>query len=141
MIPYPSQTLADIAQRIATHLLPELDSEFAQADAGLIMGLLLTFSQDYERAIDARMEDIKDMQTLFAALPADTPALEKMRAYVGQAPASLKLADVNQLHGEGLRHLIAVHAWAEAHDEDLDQAIWQLLRRHSERHKFELLMP
>ena len=45
MIPAPGKTLADLALRIMTDLAPELGSNFAQADAGLIAGLLLTMAQ------------------------------------------------------------------------------------------------
>ena len=141
MIPEPSQTLADLAQRIATHILPELSSEFAQADAGMILSMLLTLSQDYERAIDARMQDISEMRDLFATLPEQYPDTRRCQDYIDQAPSSLHLPDVNALHGEGLRLLIDVHAWAERHDDSTNAAVWALLRRHSERHKFDLAMP
>ena len=51
---------------------------------------------------------------------------------------SLKLSDVEALHGEGLRLLIALHAWAEESDEALNARIWDFLVRHTERHRLDL---
>lgn len=143
MIPAPGQTLRDLATRIATDLLPSLSTPFSQADAGLITGLLMTMAEDYERAVDNRMRDIAEMRALFeetaANKPADIPGSDARAAFLHQAPASFHLADVTALHAEGFTLLIELHAWAEdAHETELEEAIWALLRTHSERNKFEL---
>ncbi len=138
MIPAPGKTLADLALRIATDLMPALNTEFTQADAGLITGLLLTMAQDYERAVDNRMQDMQEINALFAKLSADVPGHEARQTYLAKAPASYHLDHVTALHGEAFEHLIDVHAWAEEHDATLNAAIWELLRAYSERNKFDL---
>ncbi len=138
MIPAPGKTLADLALRIMTDLAPELGSNFAQADAGLITGLLLTMAQDYERAVDNRLQDLAEMRALFADLDANVPGADARRAFLEKTPASFTVSDVTKLHAEGFERLIELHAWAEAESSELDAAIWQFLRAHSERNKFDL---
>ena len=130
MIPRPQQAIADLAIRLAMRVAPNTTDTFSAADAGLIAQLMLTVSQEFERSIDSRMSDIADMKTLLA----DRPQGE---GYQDMQPASLSLTDVNAVHDEGMRRVIALHAWAEQHDEALNTEIWQYLRRHSERHKFD----
>ncbi len=146
MIPYPSRTLTDIALRIATHLMPDLQTEYGQADAGLLTGLLLTFAQEYEREVYHRLIVIVEIQALFETRTdklsdGDAPDIEAIRAFTRAAPASLKLDDVTACHAEGFNLLIELHAWAEQHDAELELEIWRLLRRHSERNKFDMPGP
>ena len=138
MIPAPGKTLADLALRIMTDLAPELGSNFSQADAGLITGLLLTMAQDYERAVDNRMRDMADMRALFAGLDTEVPGADGRQAFLAKTPASFRLNDITALHAEGFERLIELHAWAETADPELDAAIWAFLRAHSERNKFDL---
>ena len=138
MIPAPGKTLSDLALRIATDLMPALNTNFTQADAGLITGLLLTMAQDYERAVDNRMQDMLEINALFAELRPDVPGHEARQTYLAKAPASYHLHDVTALHAEAFEHLIEVHAWAEDNDLAVSDTIWQLLRAHSERNKFDL---
>ncbi len=140
MIPAPGQTLADIATRLATHLLPELGSEYGQADAGLLATLLLTISQDYERAVDNRMTDVEEMRDLFESATG-APNLNALLEYTQSQPQSLHLRDVNAHHAQGFEYLIELHTWAEHHSADLDTEIWAFLRRHNERNKFDIPGP
>ena len=138
MIPDPGKTLTDIALRIANTIAPDARSNFVQADAGLISGLLLTLGQDYERAVDNRMQDIADMRAIFERYVDIAPLGAALRDFVLRAPKSYRLRDIHEVHAEGFRLLIELHAWSEEHDADLDVEIWDLLRAHSERNKFDL---
>jgi hypothetical protein len=141
MIPYPGRTLTDIALRIVNTIAPDAQSNFVQADAALISGLLLTLGQDYERAVDNRLQDIAAMRSIFARFTDIEPLGEELGAFVGRVPESFKLRDVNDVHAAGFDLLIRLHAWSEQHDADLDVAIWELLRAHSERNKFDMPGP
>ena len=144
MIPTPRKTLSDIATRIVTHLVPDLQSEYGQADGGLITALLLTLAQDYERAVFNRMTDIEEMQALFGAhldKRADADQADSLRAYMSAKPETLMLDDVTKLHARGFELLIELHAWSEQHDAELDGEIWRFLRRHSERNRFDIPGP
>ncbi len=144
MIPYPAKTLTDLAVRIATDIAPATNNNFAAADSGLITGLLLSMAQDYERAVYNPMADIEEIKALcedILALPAaDSAALQALpecREFLDAESASLMLSDVTALHARGLELLISIHSWAEEHHADINLAVWQLLRRHSERNKFD----
>ncbi len=134
MIPRPSLALTDLAVRLATKVAPNTTETFYAADAGLIAQLMLTLAQEYERGVETRMNDIDEMRTLLRSAPPS----DDIDAFLALAPISLALADVNAVHDTGTRLLIDVHAWAEVHDEPLSLQIWRYLRRHCERHKFEL---
>ena len=138
MIPKPQATLTSIATRIATHILPVAGSDFAQADAGLITQLLFTAAEDFERAVEVRMQDIKDVKAVLRANADDLPD-QTWLDLLDKEPASLNVSDVTTLHDEALTILIALHAWAESlEDQTLNLELWRLLRAHSERHKYSL---
>ena len=134
MIHNPSQVIQDIAMRMATRVIPELASEYAQADTGLLIGLLGTLSQSYERAAYNLDLDIRDIKALFERAPKD----DARASYLESQAASLHLKDLTAFHDQGQHLLIELHAWAEENDPALDQAIWKYLRESSERHKFDL---
>ena len=138
MIPKPSQTLTDLATRIATHILPDCGSEFGQADSGLLAGLLLTAAQEFERAVDCRMQDISDLKILLGNFSSVLPAAIAWRPLLEREPESLHLTDVSQLHSQFLEVFIQLHAWAEEQaNQEFEAAAWAFLRRHTERHKYE----
>ncbi|MEM9621613.1 MAG: hypothetical protein AAF993_08195 [Pseudomonadota bacterium] len=138
MIDEPAQTLSDLAQRLATRLLPDLQTTYSQADAALISGLMLGLAQDYERAVDNRMRDINEINEIFRSLGNEVPGAVERSAFMDQAPSSLHLTDVNTLHAQGMELLIQLHAWAESADDTLNRQIWQLLHRHCERNRFDI---
>ena len=141
MINQPGTQLRDLAIRIATHVLPDMNTAYGQADAGLISGLLMALAQDFERAAFNRMADIEEIQQIFKVAKINHPGLpadQDMEAFSERAPASLHLQDLDQLHARGFELLIDLHTWAEANNPELNQSIWSLLRRHSERNKFEV---
>ena len=150
MIPVPSKSLTDIAVRIATHLVPAIQTNYGQADGNLITALLLTMAQDYERAVYNRMQDIEEIKQLCAQClqqftePSDStdlPTREVLSAFIDSQPDSLMLAHVTEYHAQAFELLISLHRWAEEHNEAVNLGIWQLLRRHSERNKFDIPGP
>ena len=150
MIPVPSKSLTDIAVRIATHLTPAIQTNYGQADGNLISALLLTMAQDYERAVYNRMQDIEEIKQLCAqCLPqfteqsdsTDLPDRQALSAFIDRQPDSLMLAHVTECHAQAFELLISLHSWAEEHNETVNLGIWQLLRRHSERNKFDIPGP
>jgi hypothetical protein len=135
------QGLADLASKLATDIAPETSSRYAMANTGLVAMLLSALAQDAERAVATRMTDIDEIKALFRSVPpgAADPVQAAARAdFCAREPMSLKLSDVEALHGEGLRLLVALHAWAEESDESLNGRIWDFLVRHTERHRLDL---
>jgi hypothetical protein len=139
VIPRLSQGLAMLAGKLATAIAPETNSRFAMANTGMISMLLMALAQDADRAVAARLADIDDMKALFDAPGARTAAGADARAaFLAREPASLRVSDVDVLHAEGLTLLIALHAWAESHDESVNGRIWDFLLRHTERHRLDV---
>ena len=132
MIPEPGRALSDLAMRLLLTIAPQTANTFAAADSMLVGQLMLTLSQEFEGAIATRMQDIDELRALFAQAPANAAR----SSFATATPASLHLRDVNHLHDEGMRLLIELHAEVEQTNADLDLRIWQFLRAHSERHKF-----
>lgn len=143
MIPRLPQGIADLAVKLATSVAPQTTSRFAMANTGMIAMLLGAAATEAERAVAVRMTDIDELKALFAALPAaaDPESAAGRAAFQNRAPQSLRLSDVDALHAEGLRLVIALHAWAEANDAALDRLIWDFLGRHTERHRIDLPAP
>ena len=133
MIPEPGQALTDLASRLLFAIAPQTTNGFAAADSALVGQLMLTLAQEFERAVDTRMQDIDAIKTLFHL----APAAPERAAFCASTPASLHLRAVNRVHDEGMRLLITLHAEIELSDPDLNERIWRFLREHSERHKFD----
>ncbi len=133
MIPEPGRALTDLAMRLLLTIAPQTSNTFAAADSSLVGQLMLTMAQEFERAIATRMQDIDELRDLFASA---APNAER-DAFQSAAPASLHLRDVNRLHDEGMRLLIELHTDIELSDPALNGRIWNFLRAHSERHKFD----
>lgn len=132
MIPAPGRALNDLAMRLLLTIAPQTANTFAAADSMLVGQLMLTLSQEFERAVATRMQDIDELRELFSQAPTDA----SRSRFATNTPASLHLQDVNALHDEGMRLLIELQTEVELTDPDLNLRIWLFLRAHSERHKF-----
>ncbi len=140
MITRMPRGLADLAGKLAMSIAPETSSRYAMANTGMIAMLLTALSQEAERAVDVRMIDIQEIKSIFASVepgPTEPVQAAARAAFCARQPTSLKLSDVEALHREGMRLLIALHAWAEEADEDLNLSIWDFLVRHTERHRLD----
>ncbi|TNF87879.1 MAG: hypothetical protein EP301_05960 [Gammaproteobacteria bacterium] len=137
MIPRPHQALNDLAGRIGTRVLPELSDPFTMADTGLISLLMSLLGQELEHGVANRMADGEALKQLFAEAPGKAPGADARTAFIDSQPTSLILTDVTAWLDQGLTLLIALHAWAEESDDDLNRRIWSFLADHTERHKFD----
>ena len=137
MIPRPEQAIVDLAGRIGNRIVPELPDPYAAVDAGLISMLLTMLAAEAGSGVDRRMQDAEELKALFATAEA-APGFCSRARFLSSSPASMALIQVNDWLGEGLRLLIDLHAWAEDHDEALNQAIWDWLARHTDRHRFDI---
>jgi hypothetical protein len=144
MIPHPGAALTDLAVKLVQSIGPETRSAYATANTGLISMLLLAMAQDHDRAAANRIADIEDLQALFARAAAahpDAPDSQVRAAFCAGAPAGLRISELDPYHAEGMAALIDLHAWAELHDSALNRAIWDFLRTHTERNRFDLPGP
>ena len=141
MIPRGSQALGDIAMKLAFAIAPEASSAFAAANTGYVALLLQCIAQDYDRAADVRLTDIREMKALLAELAAHAPrdVASGIHAFQGEEPASMRIHDLDALHAKGLDLVIRVHAHVErTGDGAADRRIWAFLTRFADRHAFQL---
>jgi hypothetical protein len=134
MIPNTDDALRMLCQRLMTQLLPDLKTEYSQAD-GMLLGLLMNaIADEIASGINHRMEDIADM----ARLLKQGSAFNNTGNLADQTPASLNLRDVNVLHDQFTRELIRLHEIVERAGTEkaagLDREIWRYLGTTAGRH-------
>lgn len=147
MIPHTPQAIGFITQRLMTHVLPDVGTNYGVADLALIGTLLAMVGQDFERGAQARLEDIHEMRTLFDAASALLGDAE-LTAHLQHAQArpldDLRISVLDGIHALHSRLLIDVHARVEqlegAEARALDTRIWEHLARHAERHRYDVAM-
>ncbi|MGA1370308.1 MAG: hypothetical protein ACO3Z6_01780 [Pseudomonadales bacterium] len=141
MIPKPAQALTDLAKKLAIGIAPETASAYAQANTGMISALMVALAEDSERAAANRLDDISDMQALFreaAKTYPDAPGSAARAAFCASAPRGFRISELDAFHAEGLLALIDLHTWSETHASKLEEQIWDFLRTHTERNRFEV---
>lgn len=147
MIPDTPQAIGFLAQRLLTHVLPELKTNFATADVALLTTLLTMVGQDFDRAAQVRLQDIQEMRALFARA-AELPELQQRHEALARASAKplddLRVQSLDDLHGEHAQLLIDLHRRSETLRDAspaarrLDEAIWAYYERHAERHRYDV---
>ncbi len=136
MIPRPDQALADLAGRIGSRILPELEDPYAGADAGLISLLMTMLSRELESGVARRLTDGAELKSLFSSA-AQAPGSDARAEFIASEPPGLALTEVTVWLDQGLSLLIELHAWAEDADPEMNERIWAFLHAHTERHKFD----
>jgi hypothetical protein len=137
VIPHTSKAIALLAQRLFTHVLPEQRSQFGMADVALLGLLFEMVGQDFDRAAQARLEDIREMRAIFAEA-------RRLGLEVDARPEALDLSDVriarlDEIHALHARALIELHERIEqVGDAQLDRQVWHYLERHAERHRYDV---
>ncbi len=134
MIPNTDDALRMLSQRLMNQLLPDLKSLYCQSD-GMLVGMLMNaIADEVATGIDRRMKDIADMKRLLAK----GSSYHDAATAVSCEPLSLSLKDVNQLHDELTRHLIALHIQVEKEGStgaaELNSDIWRYLETTAGRH-------
>jgi len=105
----------------------------------MMADLMQVLAVQMESAVANRHDDLEALRALFRRQSAAAaPGAEARQQFCEQRPLSLRLSDLDALHGEGLRLLIALHRWAEAEDQELDRAIWQFLHDHAARNRLQV---
>ncbi len=148
MIPHADQALNLLARRLTTALVPDLKSDYAQAD-GMLTGQLMTvLAAELGNGIERRMQDIRAMQELFVAAAlqlSDEPLTQDLVRLSGLEPTSLTLNEVDAAHDELTRGLLALHERVDLPESDsepgrderqaINGMIWAYLESHAARHQ------
>lgn len=139
MITRPDRVLHDLAGKLMQDITLDITSRYGQANAVMMADLMHVLAEQAEWAVANRHADLEALRALFTReAAAGAPGAAARRRFCDRQPASLRLSDVDALHAEGLRLLIALHRWAEAEDAALDRAIWQFLHDHAARNRLEV---
>ncbi len=145
MIPNTPKAIAFLAQRLLTHVLPEQRSSFGMADVALLALLFEMVGQDFERAAQARLDDIREMRAIFAAarpLVLGDPLVARMDEAAARDLSDVRIARLDDAHALHGRVLIELHTRVEqlgtAEAERVDRRIWEHLERHAERHRYDV---
>jgi hypothetical protein len=143
MIPRPQQALTDLAMKLMMSIAPETQSSYAASNVGMIAMLMTCLAQEFDRAAAVRTQDLDEITTLFTNLPVgvdDTLAAD-VGVFLRGSAQSLRIEHLNARHAEAMALLIRLHTWAEDHRAtELDRAIWSFLRRHADRHAFQVMI-
>lgn len=143
MIPHPASALTMLSGRLITQLLPDLKSEYSMSD-GMLIGLLMNaLANELGSGIDARTQDIKEMQQLFASAVSVLEADElpaALESSIDTKADNLTLDAVNDLHDSLTQVLIELHELVDNDSENdtyisLNKDIWGYLERHAQRHQ------
>ena len=137
MIPEPGQALTHLAGKIALTVAPSIPTTYGATDAGLISMLLTMLAAEAELGIERRLEDARGIKDIFGSA-AHAPDPDGRVRFTASEPESLSHPDVSTWLDQGLDLLIALHAWAEIEDSELNESIWAFLYQHTERYKFDL---
>jgi hypothetical protein len=143
MIPRPQQALTDLAMKLMVSIAPETQSSYAASNAGMIAMLMTCLAQEFDRAAAVRTQDLDELATLFTNLPVgvDDTLTADIGVFLRGSPQSLRIEHLNARHAEAMELLIRLHTWAEEHRAmELDRAIWSFLRRHADRHAFQVMI-
>ncbi len=135
MIPFASQAIKDLSQKILTEVLPNLSSSYGASDTGMMAMLLLALADEAESGIARRLADISEMAALLqqGGEKVDVPDLIAN-------PKALTLTAVNEVHDACTKALIALHTRIEASETDvkLYQQIWDYLSTTHGRHALNI---
>jgi hypothetical protein len=137
LIPQTGRALADLAQKLALSVTPDIQTGYSAANAGMISLLMFALAQETESAISRRLEDGDALRELFDSSGAKT-IQAALDAFSASQPMNMTATEVTAWLNKGLSLLVELHAWAEDNDTELDQRIWAFLYQHTERHKIDL---
>jgi hypothetical protein len=140
MTPDVTKVLRALAGVLGTQVLSEVKTPFAQQSVGLSATILLLLVQDYDRAAAVLAEENLAVRALLKkAVPmAGDDLRARIAALDGRSPnADLRISALSRENGELRAMLVDVHALAEglsgARAAELDESIWQELRRSAAR--------
>ena len=144
MIPHTPTAIGGIVQRLLTSVMPELHTSYGITDVGLIATLLGMIAQDFERAAEARMQDIREMRDIFSDA-SDLLHDARISAHLDEARElplhDLSIGNLDDAHALHSRLLIDVHARVEQLSsraaEQVNLRIWEHLEKHAERHAYQ----
>jgi hypothetical protein len=141
MKPYVTEVLAFMARNIPTWL-PEIEPAFLRGRLSNVLGAISMMAEDVDNGVPRRLEENQAFRALFrdgAAIVSDRGLASRLSEEGAKTSDDLRLsaldADNDRLRGL----VIELHAHVESRDDEpakaLNEAIWQELKRSTERRK------
>lgn len=135
MKPEVPRTLQLLAQQMLTQIAPQLKEDYAQKTAGVVAGLLLAASEEWDRAAARRVEENRALRALFAdAAPLVRSAGLRARLLAAARgdDDDLRIAPLERSNAELRTLLIDLQSHIETLQSEealrIDERIWDELR-------------
>lgn len=134
MKPDTPTILNAVAKEMAKKIIPQLETDYAKADAGLMVELLTALADEYDQAAYLKFEENNKIRDLFrdaAGIINDPDLKDKITAASTEEPPDIKISTLVQNNNLLSELLITVHAYLEGLESDLareiETNIWQIL--------------
>jgi hypothetical protein len=145
MTPDFDKVLTHLATTLLAEIAPLIPVDYAQKNAQLAAMLLSAGVEEWDRAVERRVDENRSIRALFLeALPvvADAALRRRLESAGVEAESPLRVSALNAENDRLRSLLIDLHA----HVEDLDSpasrriedAIWDELRRSTERRRLSI---
>lgn len=141
MIPYVSEAIQALSQKMLTGILPQLQSTYVMSDTAMMAMLMNALAAEAESGIANRLQDMLDMRAIFQAAE-EASALDVLPTFeldVTQ-PQTFELSSINRMHDEMTYALIELHSKVEGVSgySDLNEKIWRYLSETHQRHALNI---
>jgi hypothetical protein len=145
MTPDVGQVLTHLAGTLLMEVAPLIPVDYAQKNTQLAAMLLTACVEEWDRAVERRVEENRALRSLFrAALAevADPELRRRLEEAVAEAELPLRVSAQSRENDRLRSLLIELHAHVEELDSPgarrLEDAIWQELRRSTERRRLSI---
>lgn len=142
MKPDISLLLNSLAREVAVKMVPQLDSDYARADGGLIVELLLAAAGDIDTAASRYIEENSKLRSLFSEASTVVGGQEldqelgqelgqELKTAAEEEEQDYKISSLQKKNDELSRLLIRLHARVEVLESSevrkIEDAIWNFL--------------
>jgi hypothetical protein len=142
MTPDVDRVLTHLAGTLLMEVAPLIPVDYAQKNTQLAAMLLTASVEEWDRAVERRVEENRALRTLFRkALPvvADPELRPRLEEAAAEAEVPLRVSAQGRENDRLRALLIELHAHVEELDSAaarrLEEGIWDELRRSTERRK------
>jgi hypothetical protein len=123
-----------LAREVAEKMVPQLDSDYARADGGLTVELLLAAAGNIDTAASRYIEENRQLRSLFseaANIVGDEELGQALKTAAEAEEQDYKISSLQKVNNELCSLLIRLHAHVEILERDgarkTENAIWNFL--------------
>jgi hypothetical protein len=134
MKPDTALLLNSLAGEVAVKMVPQLDSDYARADGGLVVELLLAAAGDIDTAASRYIEENSKLRSLFSEagnVVGDEELGQELKTAAEEEEQDYKISSLQKKNDELSGLLIRLHARVETlksgEARKIEDAIWNFL--------------